>query len=149
MDHHLLLIIHILAATVWVGGHLYLVVCILPGVLRSRNPEKLLGFERSFEPLGITALVLLVLSGFWMMFQFGIRIEDVFSFATPIERVTSTKILLLLTTVAFALSAQFRVIPSLKKSPKKLVQMGVYAICVTAMAIAMLVLGTFVRYGGI
>lgn len=149
MDHHLLLIIHILAATIWVGGHLYLIISILPHVLRSRNPEKLLAFERTFEPLGITALVLLVISGFWMMFQFGIRVSDIFSFATPIERVTSTKILLLLTTVAFALSAQFRVIPSLKKSPKKLVQMGIYAVCVTLLGIAMLVLGTFVRYGGI
>lgn len=149
MDHHLLLIIHILAATVWIGGHLYLIISILPKVLKSRNATKLLAFEKSFEPLGITALILLVISGFWMMFQFGIKIADIFSFATPIERVTSTKIILLITTVLFALSAQFRVIPSLKKSPKKLPEMAVHAICVTLIGVAMLVLGTFVRYGGI
>lgn len=149
MDHHLLLIIHILAATIWVGGHLYLIISILPGVLKSRNASKLLAFEKSFEPLGITALVLLVISGFWMMFQFGIKIGDIFSFATPIERVTSTKIILLITTVLFALSAQFRVIPSLRKSPKKLPEMAIHAVCVTLIGVAMLVLGTFVRYGGI
>lgn len=149
MNHHLLLIIHILAATVWVGGHLYLIISILPNVLKTRNATKLLAFEKSFEPLGITALVFLVISGFWMMFQFGIRIKDIFDFATPIERVTSTKIILLITTILFALSAQFRVIPSLKHSPKKLPEMAIHAVCVTLIGAAMLVLGTFVRYGGI
>lgn len=149
MDHHLLLIIHILSATIWVGGHLYLVISILPEVLRKRDSAKLLTFEKSFEPLGITALFLLVISGFWMMFQFGIGWSDIFSFATPIERVTSTKILLLISTVLFALSAQFRVIPSLKKSPDRLPEMAVHAVSVTLIGVAMLILGTFVRYGGI
>ncbi len=148
MNHHLLLIIHLICAAVWVGGHLYLACCILPGVLRKKDADRLLKFEKSFEPLGMPALALLVITGIWMMTQFGIHFSDWFSFSSSIEQVTSTKLILLLATVLFAISAQVRVIPKLKKSPKKLPEMAVHVICVTLLGIAMLVLGSFIRYGG-
>lgn len=149
MNHHLLLVIHLLAATVWVGGHLYLVICILPGVLKKKDPSRLLRFEKSFEPLGIPSLILLVITGIWMGYHFGVRLPTWFSFQTPIERVVSTKLVLLFTTVLFALSAQIRVIPSLRKSPKKLSEMAFHAISVTLLGMALLTLGSFVRYGGL
>lgn len=131
MNHHLLLIIHLLSATVWVGGHLYLVTCLLPGVLKRKDAKRLLAFEKSFEPLGIPALILLVVTGFWMAIQLGVGFSDLFSFSFPIERVVSIKLILLIVTVLFAISAQTRVIPKLRKSPKKLPEMAVHAICVT------------------
>src|SRR5690606_18007789 len=115
MSHHLLLIIHLTAAAVWVGGHLYLALCVLPGVLRNKDTGQLLHFEKSFEPLGIPALLLLVVSGIWMSLQFGISWGEWFSFSTPVERVVSIKLLLLLTTVLLAISAQTRVLPKLRK----------------------------------
>ncbi len=148
MNHHVLLIVHLICATVWVGGHLYLCCCILPGVLKTKKAQKLLAFEKSFEPLGLSSLALLVITGLWMMRQFGIQWSDCFSFSTPIEQVTSTKLILLLTTVMFAISAQTRVIPKLKRSPKKLPEMAVHAICVTLLGMALLIAGSFVRYGG-
>lgn len=148
MSHHLLLIIHLICATIWVGGHFYLVIRLLPDILKQKNTKALIEFERKYEPLGITSLILLVVSGFWMTFQFGIKLTDLFNFSTPIERVVSIKIILLLTTVLFALSAQFRIFPSLKKSPKKLPEMAVHAVCVSLIGVALLVLGTFIRYGG-
>lgn len=149
MNHHLLLVIHLLCATIWIGGHLFMVTCMLPGILKRKDTQALLNFEKKYEPLGMGALILLVLTGFWMAFQFGIDWQDLFSFANPIERVVSIKLLLLITTVAFALSAQIRVLPSLKKSAKRLPEMAVHAICVTLIGIIMLILGSFVRYGGI
>lgn len=41
----ILLFLHILAATIWTGGHLVLATAVLPGVLRDRSPEALLRFE--------------------------------------------------------------------------------------------------------
>ena len=41
----LLVLIHILAATIWTGGHIVLAVVVLPRVLRERSPEQLLSFE--------------------------------------------------------------------------------------------------------
>lgn len=149
MSHHILLIVHLLAAAVWVGGHLYLVTCILPRVLKTKQPKSLLQFESSFEPLGIFALGLLVITGFWMTFQFGISFLDLFSFSHPVERVVSLKLILLILTVLLGLSAQFSIIPSLRKSPKKLNKMAIHAILVTLIGIALLILGSFVRYGGL
>jgi len=148
VNHHLLLILHLLAATVWVGGHLYLATCILPKVLKNNDAQSLLNFEKSFEPLGIPALLILVITGIWMSLQFGISVKDWFSFSSPMERVVSIKLILLFSTVLFAISAQTRVIPALKKGKNKLVKMAIHITMVTLIGITMLVLGSFLRYGG-
>lgn len=147
MPHHLLLILHLLGATIWVGGHLVLAVGILPEVLKKKDPEILLSFERKFEKIGIPALVIMVISGIWMAYQFGIGISQWFHFKNPIETVVSLKLALLFITVIFALSANIFVLPKL--SPKKLPLMAFHIICVTILGVLMLILGSFVRYGGI
>lgn len=151
MSHHLLLIIHLVCAAVWVGGHLYLVLSILPGVVKRKNAGRLLQFEKSYEVIGIPSLLLLVITGVWMTLQFGIDFGDWFTFSSPIERVTSTKLILLITTVLFAISAQTRVLPKLRRNNElypKIIEMGIHASCVTLLGIALLVCGSFVRYGG-
>lgn len=149
MSHHLLLILHLFAATIWVGGHTYLVIRVFPSVLKHKDTEALLAFEKSYEPLGMSALAILVITGIWMATQYNIALSDIFSFSSPIERVISLKLLLLLATIGFAISAQTRVIPTLSSSPAKLPSMAAHAAAVTVLAITMMVLGTFVRYGGI
>src|SRR5699024_4959709 len=89
MSHHLLLILHIFAATIWVGGHTYLIFRVFPKVLRHKDTEGLLAFEKSYEPLGMSALVILVITGAWMATQYGISLNDIFSFSGPIERLVS------------------------------------------------------------
>lgn len=150
MSHHILLILHLIAATIWIGGHLYLCICILPKALRKKNAEELLKFEKGYEPLGLTALAVLITTGIWMALKFGITPSLWFSFNSPIEKVVSIKLLLLLLTISFALSAQIRIIPKLKRGDsEKLVEMAFHIIGITFIGVAMLVLGTFVRYGGI
>lgn len=149
MSHHLLLIIHLICATVWVGGHLFIAIRILPKALQQKKPDIILNFEKEYEPIGMAALLLLVITGIWMTLQFGIEINKWFSFSSALERVTSTKLLLLLCTVGLAVSAQTRVIPKLKTTPNKLPEMAAHIIAVTLLGIAMLILGSFVRYGGI
>jgi len=149
MSHHVLLVLHIFAATIWVGGHTYLVLRLFPKILREKDTALLLAFERNYEPLGMSALAVLIITGVWMSAQYGVAVGDLFTFTHPIERVVSLKVLLLLTTIAFAVSAQTRVIPTLTKSPAKLSSMAVHATAVTLLAITMMVLGTFIRYGGL
>lgn len=107
MSHHLLLIFHLLGAAVWVGGHLVLAIGILPEVLKKNDPEILLNFERKFEKIGIPALLVMVITGVWMAYQFGIGVSAWFRFSNPIETVVSLKLILLFITVLFALSANF------------------------------------------
>lgn len=148
MNHHLLLIIHLISATIWVGGHLYMTIRLLPGILKHKDVESLLHFEKKYEPLGMPSLVLLLLTGFWMSFQFGIQWKDLFNFSTPVERVVSIKLLLLIATLGLALSARLRIFPKLKKSPEKLPELAIHAVGVTLIGVTMLILGSFIRYGG-
>ena len=147
MSHHLLLIIHLLGASVWVGGHLILSISILPEVLKKKDIGMLLNFEKKYEKIGIPALLLMVISGVWMSYKFGIGFSNWFHFSNPIETVISLKLILLLTTVAFAISANFFVIPKL--SAKTLPIMAFHILSVTTIGILMLLLGSFVRYGGL
>jgi uncharacterized membrane protein len=43
------LIIHVLAATIWTGGHLVLALGFLPGALHERSPAVIEAFENRFE----------------------------------------------------------------------------------------------------
>lgn len=147
MSHHLLLIFHLLGAAIWVGGHLVLSLGILPEVLKKNDPQILLEFERKYEKVGLPALLIMVITGVWMSLQFGIGISSWFHFDKPVETVISLKLLLLLLTILFALSANIFVLPNL--SSKKLPLMAFHIIMVTAIGAAMLILGSFVRYGGI
>ncbi|WP_413998036.1 CopD family protein [Flavobacterium sp. W1B] len=149
MNHHLLLIIHLLSATVWVGGHLVLALGHLPQALKEKNQSIILNYEKKYEPIGMTALVLLVVTGVIMAYKYGISIQYWFHFDNPLERVVSTKLLLLLLIVLFALSAQFRVLPKLKDNPKKLPEMAFHIISVTIISVLMLIFGSFIRFGGI
>jgi putative copper export protein len=81
-----LLLLHILAATVWTGGHLVLALTVLPRVLKERAPTELLRFESAYERIGL-----------------------------PISRLIAVKILLLVVTVAFAVDARVRIIPRLSE----------------------------------
>lgn len=149
MSHHLLLIIHLVCASIWVGGHVLLVFGHLPQALKEKNQHIILNYEKKYEPVGMTSLVLLVITGITMAYKYGVSIEYWFQFSSPLEKVVSTKLLLLLLTVLFALSAQFRVLPKLKNDPNKLPEMTFHILSVTIIGVAMLVLGSFVRFGGI
>ena len=94
------------------------------------------------------SLILLILSGILMAYKYGVTIEHWFEFATPIEKVVSTKLLLLFATLLFALSAQFKVLPKLNNNIKYLPEMALHILCVTIIGISMLILGSFVRFGG-
>ncbi len=147
MSHHLLLIIHLLGAAVWVGGHLVLSIAVLPEVLRKKDPEILTNFEEKYERIGMPSLLIMIITGIWMAYQFGQGVSQWFHFSNPLETVISLKLILLLATVLFAINARFFVIPKL--SPKTLPVMAFHIISVTILGVAMLVLGSFVRYGGI
>ena len=148
--HHIYLIIHLIAATIWVGGHLVLAFGFLPKALKNNDFSYIDRFEKTYEPIGMPSLVLLVITGILMAYDFGQGVSKWFSFSNPIETVISLKLLGLLISVCFAISAQTRVLPQLKKGNiKKLPEMAVHIICVTIIGVLLLIFGSFVRYGGI
>jgi putative copper export protein len=80
----LLVIVHALAATVWTGGHLVLDLGVLPRALRAQSAAQIRGFEEVFEPLGLTALAIQVLTGLGMGWIDLPGFQDLFNLApTP------------------------------------------------------------------
>ncbi len=148
--HHFYLIVHLLAATVWVGGHLVLAIGFLPKALKNKDFSRIEKFEKTYEPIGMPSLLLLLVTGILMAYDFDLGITTWFAFTSPIETVISLKIICLLLTVCLAISAQVRVLPKLRSGKiEKLPEMAVHIVAVTLIGIVMLVLGSFVRYGGI
>ena len=46
--YEILLLLHLLAATIWTGGHIVLSTVVLPRVLKERSAEQLLKFETAY-----------------------------------------------------------------------------------------------------
>lgn len=145
--HHIVLVFHLIAATIWVGGHLLLSICYLPTALKKKDPQIILNFERKFEKLGMSSLVVLILSGTWMAYDFGVTFKTWFSFSGSFEKAVSIKLLLLFLTFIFAICAQLYFIPKLNQNNIK--NMAFVILSVTTIGVAMLVLGSTLRYGGI
>ncbi|WP_311326341.1 CopD family protein [Capnocytophaga sputigena] len=147
--HHILLVLHLIAATIWVGGHLVLAIGYLPKALKHKDFSYIGNFEKTYEPIGMPSLAVLIITGILMAYDYNADFSSWFSFATPIERVVSLKLTFLLTTVCFAISAQTRVLPKLRKGQlNKLPEMAVHIICVTLIGVLMVILGSLVRIGG-
>ncbi|AMA49658.1 MULTISPECIES: CopD family protein [Flavobacterium] len=147
MTHHLLLIIHLLAASVWVGGHLILLIRYLPKALKNKDVEIIKNFEKQYEPIGLPALLILVGTGVLMAYQYNVTLTSWFSFESNIERVISIKLCLLMLTLVLAIHARLFIIPKL--TSKTIILMAVHILLITLIGVSMLIVGSFVRFGGL
>lgn len=148
MKHHIILIIHLLSATVWVGGHLFLLLRVLPFAWKNKNLNELKQFKNKFEPLGLTALALLFITGLFLAYDFNVTFSTWFTFSNAIEKVVSIKITLFFFTVTLAITAQ-AVLFRKYSNPPSLLKTTFFIAIVTVIAVIMLVLGSLIRIGGI
>ncbi len=139
------LFLHILAATIWTGGHIVLSVVILPKVLKAKSAEQLLEFESVYEKIGMPALVIQVITGVWLAFNLVPDVSLWFDLSNPLSHGILGKLILLALTVCFALDARFRVIPSLRS--ETLVDMAWHIVPVTVFSIMFVALGVSFRTG--
>ena len=139
------LLLHILGATVWTGGHLVLALTVLPRVLRERSPAKLLEFESAYERIGIPALAVQVLTGLWLAHRLVPEMSRWLAFADPVASLVGVKLLLLATTVGFALDARLRLIPNL--SDRNLGALAWHIVPVTLVSVLFVVVGVSFRTG--
>jgi putative copper export protein len=139
------LLLHVLAATVWTGGHLVLALRILPDVLKRRSASMLLDFEKRYEALGMSALVVQVISGVWLASQL-VPWSMWLSLGNPISRMVVMKLACLALTICFALDAQLRVLPRLRDDNVQ--TMVPHITAVTILAVLFVVAGVGFRTGG-
>lgn len=131
------LFLHLVGASVWVGGHLYLLLRLMPDFVKRGDVAGFLRFKKSYEPLGMAALVLQVATGLYMLNA----IVPVALWTAPLgylRCLIGGKFLWLLLTLLTAASARFGVVARLQKgtaSPKalKIMAAHVFLICLWAL----------------
>jgi uncharacterized membrane protein len=147
MTHHIILIFHLLASTIWVGGHLFLAIRILPEALKKKDVAVLKNFKSEFETIGMPALLVLFFTGILMAYHYDVTFTKWFSFSNGIEKVISLKLILLFITVIMAVSAEKIIFPKLKS--ERMFPVTFFIITVTTIAVTMLILGSLIRIGGL
>lgn len=138
-----LLFFHVVGAAVWVGGHLILATRILPKAIQLKDPSIVLSFEKSYEPIGLPALVTQVLTGILLAYHHGVKASFWFRFSHPVEVLISLKLFILILTMALAFHARFFLIPRL--SAKSLPALSVHIGLVTFLGLGFVFFGLSVR----
>lgn len=143
--YHFAILLHVLGATIWLGGHLILSLRVLPKALKYKDENLIRSFEQAFEPVGLPALLLQIITGLWIAFvQHDL---NWFSFSTAQNTVVSLKLILLILTLILAIHARLFLIPRL--NPENLNSMAFHIILITIIAVFMVYLGVQFRFGGI
>ncbi len=145
MTYRLLVTLHLLGATVWVGGHLVLSLSVLPRALRARDPAIIREFETGFERLGIPALLVQIVTGLWLAYHLAPHVAGWFSPSTPQARLVLVKLVLLGATVALAVHARLRVVRQLDAATLRF--LAYHVVAITLLGVALLVAGVAIRTG--
>lgn len=140
----LALVLHLLGASIWVGGHLILLFTVLPSALVLRDPLILLNFEKRYERIGVPALLLQVITGIWMAHRYVPGILPAFDFGDRLQSLIAWKLILLLMMVLIGAHARFRIIPRLTQ--ERLPFMALHVLAVTILSVVLLILGASVRW---
>jgi len=141
-----MLSLHVLAATIWTGGHLVLFFGILLPSLRTRNVAPVREFENRYEKIGIPALFVLIATGLWLSSQQA-PFAAWFGLSSPISRTIVTKLSLLFLTVVLAAHARLRIIPKL--NPKNFPALAGHITAVTLLSVLFVLTGLWNRFGGL
>jgi putative copper export protein len=141
------LILHVLAAGVWAGGHLILSIIYLPRALKEKNFEIIRQYEVRYEKIGIPALIILIATGLFQSFRLIPNFFDWFKHTYFVPINITLKLFLLIITLLLAHHARFRIIPKL--SNENLTGLAVHIISVTVIAVLMVIVGVSFRFGGL
>lgn len=139
----ILLSTHLLAATIWTGGHLILALTILPEALRKNAVEDILRFERYYAKVGLPALIIQVLSGIGLAQYLLPDHTQWFTFENDVSTIVGTKLTLLLLTIGIAAHMHHRLLPRL--SPHNLRSAAIHISLVTLISVCFPIVGAILH----
>jgi putative copper export protein len=145
--YRILIALHLVGSSVWIGGHLVLTTTILPRALRNRDPSIILDFENGFERIGLPSLLLQVVTGLLLADYWSPEISAWFRLDSNVSVYVVTKFALLTATLGLALNAKFRVIPNINRDNMHV--LASHIVLVTVMSIGFLLAGIAIRTGGL
>ena len=126
-----LVFVHLLGASVWVGGHLLLLLRVFPKAWQSRDVAAIRAFEQSYEKLGIPALLLQIISGLWLASLWLPPAQWLGD--SPSAALIRMKLACLLATALLGAHARLRLIPRL--NPDNLGWLGVHIAAITLVSL--------------
>jgi hypothetical protein len=138
-----LILLHVLGAAIWAGGHLILSIGFLPQALKQRNISIILNFEAHYERIGIPALLIQVITGISMALIY-VPFSEWWSLSTTHHVYLWIKLGLLLSTMALGMHARFFIIPRL--TVEKLSLLALHIILVTVLAVGLVITGLSFRF---
>ena len=141
----IILLLHLLGAAIWTGGHLVLALGVLPRALREGDVDAIRGFEERYERIGLPALVVQVVSGLWLAHRLLPDPSLWIDWTHPLGRRVMLTLILLGSTVVLALDARLRIIPRLGEH--NLRALAWHIIPVTVVSVLFVVVGVSFRTG--
>ena len=141
MVYEALQLLHVLAATVWVGGHLIIALSYLPEAVRRGNIGIFLEFEKRYgAKLGVPSLLVAGITGLAMAHSY----TGWFSATWPI----GIKIVLFAVIVLNMVIARRELHKSIGTSSNpSLMRLAVHIVIVTAASILLVIMGWTLRMG--
>ena len=147
MLYKIMVMLHLLGASIWIGGHAVLMGAVLPAAIRLNEPRRVLDFERGYGRLGLVALLLQLSTGFWLANRWIGDWTTLFSEPTPQGHLILSKLIILVMTVALATFTSCRVLPRIERGALRL--FAVLAGVTTGLAVLLLIIGVGIRTGGL
>lgn len=139
-------LIHVIAASMWVGSHLILATGPMLRALRLRDSRPILEFYRAIAWPATVGLLIAALTGLYMAFLRAPPSEW-FSFGEPSGRIgekTVTFIVLLL----ISGYAHARILPGMRQNnPSVFWRAILFVVVATLLSLALPLLGSIIRYG--
>jgi putative copper export protein len=138
-----LILLHVLGATIWAGGHLILSIGFLPKALKEKSPAIILDFEKQYERIGLPALLIQIITGISMALIY-VPFSEWGSLATSHHVYLWTKFGLLAGTIALAIRVRFFILPKL--TPEDLPKLAFHIVLVTVFALFFMITGLSFRF---
>jgi len=138
-----LILLHVLGATIWAGGHLILSLGFLPRALKERDISIIVNFETHYERIGIPALITQVITGFWMALYY-VPFSYWWSLDSPHHYYLWIKIFLLLATIILAVHARLFIVPKL--TAERLPFLAFHIVLATLLAVSFVLTGLSFRF---
>jgi uncharacterized membrane protein len=139
------LVLHVLGACVWAGGHVVLALAVLPGAWRRRDVAAIRAFEAGFERVGLPAMAVQIATGAWLALRMLPDTAAWLDASNGLTRAIWLKLALLGLTVALAAHARLRLIPHLTASTVP--ALGLHIIAVTVLSLGFCIAGVTLRFG--
>lgn len=138
-----LILLHVVGATIWAGGHLILTLGFLPRALKDKDITIIVNFETNYERIGIPALIIQVITGFWMLLYY-VPLNYWWSLDSPHHYYLWIKISLLVGTILLAVHARLFIIPKL--TVQRLPSLAFHIVLATLLAVAFVITGLSFRF---